>query len=68
MVSNVTLLQIHQCLQEIFCSSGSQFFGGISVIAVGDLYQLTPIQSKPVFENYERYFEYLPPMACVSND
>ena len=36
MVSNVTLLHIHQRLQEIFGTSGSLLFGGKSIIAVGD--------------------------------
>ena len=53
MVSNVTLLHIHQRLQEIFGTSGSVLFGGKSIIAVGDLFQLEPIRSKPVFENYK---------------
>ncbi|CAH3194144.1 unnamed protein product, partial [Porites evermanni] len=33
MVSNVTLLHIHQRLQEIFGTSGSLLFGGKSIIA-----------------------------------
>ena len=53
MVSNVTLLHIHQRLQEIFGTYGSLLFGGKSIIAVGDLFQLEPIRSKPVFENYK---------------
>ena len=53
MVSNVTLLHIHQRLQEIFGTSGSLLFGGKSIIAFGDLFQLEPIRSKPVFENYK---------------
>lgn len=53
MVSNVTLLHIHQRLQEIFGTSGSLLVGGKSIITVSDLFQLEPIRSKPVFENYK---------------
>ena len=37
MVGNITLLHIHQRLKEIFGSSNSQMFAGISVIVVGDI-------------------------------
>ena len=53
MVSNITLLHIHQRLKDIFGSSSSKLFGGISIIAVGDLYQLPPIRRKPVFEKFK---------------
>lgn len=52
MVGNTTLLNIHQRLKEIFNTPTSQLFAGISIIAVGDMYQLPPIKRKPVFENY----------------
>lgn len=52
-VSNTALHHIHQRLKEIFATSDSQLFAGLSVIiALGDLYQLPPIQRKPVFEDY----------------
>lgn len=53
MVSNTALHHIHQRLKEIFGTSTSQLFAGLSVIALGDLYQLPPIQRKPVFEDYK---------------
>ena len=53
MVSNITLVHIHQRLLEIFGFSSSQLFAGLSVIAVGDLYQLPPINRKPVFSEYK---------------
>lgn len=53
MVSNVTLVHIHQRLQEIFGTSGSLLFGGKSIITVGDLFQLEAIRSKHVFEYYK---------------
>ena len=52
-VSNTSLHHIHQRLKEIFATSDSQLFAGLSVIALGDLYQLPPIQRKPVFEDYK---------------
>ena len=53
MVSNIMLLHIHQRLKEICGSSSSQLFAGISIIAVGDLYQLPPIRRKPIFEKFK---------------
>ena len=53
MVSNITLLHRHQRLKDIFGSSSSKLFGGISIIAVGDLSQLPPIRRKPIFEKFK---------------
>ena len=46
MVGNTALLHIHQRLKEIFGCSSAKLFAGISIIAVGDLYQLPPIKKK----------------------
>ena len=43
MVSNTTLLHIHQRLKEIFATPNNQLFAGLSIITLGDLYQLPPI-------------------------
>jgi len=53
MIGNTTLLHIHQRLKEIFGTSNSKLFAGISIIAVGDLYQLPPIRRKPVFDDFK---------------
>ena len=53
MVANTTLLNIHQRLKEIFVTPNSKLFAGVSILAVGDLYQLPPIRKNPVFENYK---------------
>ena len=53
MVRNITLLHIHQRLQQVFGTGNLQLFAGISIIAVGDLYQLPPIRRKLVFQNYK---------------
>ena len=42
---------IHLRLQEI--KSNNLMFGGINIIAVGDLYQLKPVMGQFVFENYK---------------
>lgn len=52
MVGNITLLNIHQRLKEIFDTPASKLFAGISIIAGGDFHQLPPIKKKPVFENF----------------
>ena len=53
MVGNTTLLHIHQRLKEIFGCSSAKLFAGISIIAVGDLYQLPPIKKKAVSDNFK---------------
>ena len=53
MVSNIGLLHIHQRLKEIFATPSSKLFAGISILAVGDFYQLPPIRSATVFSNYK---------------
>ena len=53
MVGNTTLLHIHQRLKEIFDRSSTKLFAGISIIAVGDLYQLPPIKKKAIFDNFK---------------
>ncbi|CAG2189230.1 unnamed protein product [Mytilus edulis] len=49
MVGADHLYTIHRCLSEIMTSD--EPFGGISVIAVGDLSQLPPVAQKQVFES-----------------
>jgi len=53
MVANITLLHVHQRLKQVFGTANLQLFAGISIIAVGDLYQLPPIRRKLVFQNYK---------------
>ena len=53
MVANNTLLHIHQRLKEIVGTSNVHLFAGISILAIGDMYQLPPIRRKPVFANYK---------------
>jgi ATP-dependent DNA helicase PIF1 len=53
MVGNITLLHVHQRLKDIFGVSSIDLFAGISIIAVGDLYQLPPIKKKAIFDDYK---------------
>ena len=52
MVGSQTLFDIHRRLKEIMNRSDydDSIFGGVSVMAVGDLYQLQPVKQKYVFE------------------
>ena len=52
-VSNKMLKHIHERLKQIFGTPDSMLFAGISLIAVGDLYQLPPIKAKHVFSDYK---------------
>ena len=50
MVSNYMLKFIHLHLQEIKCNN--LLFGGINIIAIGDLHQLKPVMGQFIFEDY----------------
>ena len=54
MVSNKLLLFVHQRLIEIFgcVSEFHKPFADISVVLVGDLYQLPPILQRPVYAEF----------------
>ena len=54
MVSNKLLLYIHQRLLDIFGYSTSLVkpFAGITVIVVGDLYQLPSVLQRPAYADY----------------
>ena len=52
MVSNLQLLYIHLRLVEIFGSSDNVPFAGLTVIVVGDFYQLPPVQQRTVYAEY----------------
>ena len=51
MVGADMLLHIHRRLDEIKGISGDNiWFGNVSVLAVGDLYQLPPVAQRPIYE------------------
>ena len=49
MVGCNIVLEIHKRLQQIKRVSSDVMFGGISILAVGDLYQLAPVGQPPLF-------------------
>ena len=55
MVSNYMLRFIHLRLQEIM--GNDLIFGGVNIIAVGDLYQLKPVMGQFIFEDYSRNYK-----------
>ena len=55
MVSNYMLRFIHLRLQEIM--DNNLIFGGVNIIAVGDLYQLKPVMGQFIFEDYSRNYK-----------
>ena len=54
MVGNTTLLHIHQRLKDIFGTTSSLLFAGISIIVVGDLCQLPPIHVKDLYLTFTK--------------
>ena len=49
MVGSNMLLEIHKRLQQIKGASDDTVFGGVSILAVGDLYQLPPVGQAQLF-------------------
>jgi len=47
MLSNLNLVYIYLRLQEIF--GGPEWFGGVNILFVGDIFQLPPLNGNPVF-------------------
>ena len=50
MVGSNMVLEIHKRLQQIKGVTGETMFGNVSVLAVGDLYQLPPIGQPAIFD------------------
>ena len=50
MVGSNMLLQIHKRLQQLKGSKDDTTFGNLSILAVGDLYQLQPVAQPYVFD------------------
>ena len=48
-VSSKLFYQVHKRMNEIFCPGQDFLFEGKRVLICGDLYQLPPVRSKPVF-------------------
>ena len=54
MLGSSMLLDIHKKLNEILVQPHDVLFGNISLLAVGDLYQLPPVGQPPVFSPMSR--------------
>ena len=52
-VSNLMLKYIHERLKEIYSTPDTVWFGGISIVVVGDFYQLPPVKAKPAFSPFK---------------
>lgn len=50
MVGSNMLLEIHKRLQQIKAVLPDVAFGGVSILAVGDLFQLPPVGQAPIFK------------------
>lgn len=58
-ISSFLLLYIYLGLDEIFGYSDNVSFGGITVIKVGDFYQLSPVQQRTLYSEYNDLWQYL---------
>ena len=47
------LKHIHERLKEIYSTPDTFWFGGISIVVVGDFYQLLPVKAKSVFSPFK---------------
>ena len=65
MVATRTLNFIDTRLQQLTRTRAP--FGGLSIIAVGDLYQLKPVGDKPVFLTLDEDAKALAPNLCVDH-
>ena len=50
MVGSNMLLQVHKCLKQLKGSKDDTSFGNVSILAVGDLFQLQPVAQPHVFD------------------
>ena len=57
MVSNDLLFYVHLRLNEIFGSVNNEPFAGITVITVGDFFQLPPVRGEPVYATYRNTWQ-----------
>ena len=53
MVSNMLLKYIHDRLKEILCTPDNVWLGEMSIIVVGDFYELPPVRARAIFSLFE---------------
>ena len=56
MVSKNMMNFIHGRLDQIKCNKSSAWFGGVSILAVGDLYQIPPVGGELLLNRSESVF------------
>ena len=62
MVGHSTLLKIHHRLQDIMGTVRDDvYFGGVSVLTVGDFYQINPVKTRAVYKVPDVHYEALNP-------
>ena len=59
MVSNNLLYYIHLRLNEIFGTTGTEPFAGLTILAVSDFLQLSPVGGRPVYVEYKNTWQNL---------
>jgi len=57
MVSNILLFYVHDRLIDIFGRTDNAPFAGLTVLTVGDFFQLPPIGAKPVYAEYNNCWQ-----------
>ena len=59
MVSNNLLYYIHLRLNEIFGTTDIKPFAGLTILAVGDFFQLPSVRGSPVYAEYKNTWQNL---------
>ena len=57
MVSNKLLFHVHDRLLDIFGRKDNAPFAGLTVLVVGDFYELPPIGAKPDYAEYNNCWQ-----------
>ena len=65
MVGSNMLLQVHKRLQQIKGVLPENTFGGVNILAVGDLYQLSPVCQSPAFSVVNDSYSNLYRSVCL---
>ena len=59
MVSSNLLYYIHLRLNEIFGTTNTEPFAGLTILAVGGFFQLPPVEGRPVYTDYKSAWQNL---------
>ena len=58
----IILYYIHLPLNEIFGTADTETFAGLTILDVGDFFQLSPIEGLPVYAEYKMNYQNLNPL------